>query len=218
MAKKIKVVLAESQELFRKSLAALLRSKSEFDVVAEAANGKELLDVLKRSSADVVLLDSEMPVMDGKTTLEIMRKRFPEVKAIVLSIHTDVQIMSDLMSHGACSYLSKICDVQTLFKAIQVVKNEGYFFDNSTSKALMDKVLRDKTESLLYSDVRFNDRETEILKRICDGKTNKEIATSLHLSTSAIDFYRTKIYNKAKCNNVATLLKFALRHGIVALS
>jgi two-component system response regulator DegU len=218
MTQKIKIVLAEDQELFRKSLAALLKTKHDFEVVAEATNGKELLDQLKQAHVDVVLLDVEMPVMDGKTTLEIMRKRFPEVKVIVLSMHADMYLMSDFMSRGASSYLCKNCNVKTLFRAIQVVKNEGYFFDNSTSKALMDTVLKEKPGNAPVSEVRFNERETEILKRICDGKTNKEIATSLNLSASTIDFHRSKIYSKANCSNVTELLKYALRNGIVALS
>jgi two-component system response regulator DegU len=218
MPQKIKIILAEDQELFRKSLAALLKTKPEFDIVSEAANGKELLDQLKQSHVDVVLLDIEMPVMDGKTALEIMRKRFPDVKVIVLSIHADMHLMSDFMSHGASSYLCKNCDVQTLYKAIHVVKNEGYFFDNSTSKALLDTMLRDRPGNTPFSDVRFNERETDILKRICDGKTNKEIASCLHLSASTIDFHRSKIYSKANCSNVTELLKYALKHGLVALT
>lgn len=218
MSEKIRIILAEDQELFRKSLVALLNSTPEFNVVSQAANGRELLEELKRTEADVVLMDVEMPVMDGKTAMEIIAKRFPETRIIILSIHCEPSRVSDFMAHGASSFLSKNCNVETLFNAIKIVKNEGFYFDKSTSKAMLETIVKDKTSEADLQGIVFNDRETEVLKRICDGKTNKEIANSMHLSTSTIDFYRTKIYNKTKCNNVTSLLKFALRNGIVALS
>jgi DNA-binding NarL/FixJ family response regulator len=215
MSQKIRIVIAEDEELFRKSLIALLKTNQELEVVAEAANGRELIEHLKQMHTDIVLLNPGMPVMNGKAALEILHQRFPKVKVIILSIHSDTRIKSEYMAYGANSYLYKTCDVQTLFKAIRIVKSEGYFFDNSTSKALLDSVLKDRQRTYLHSEVKFNERETEILKGICDGKTNKEIALSLHLSASTIDFYRTKIYSKTKCNNVARLLKYALKNGLV---
>lgn len=218
MAQKIKIMIAEELELYRKSLAVLLGVSNEIDVVADVSNGRQLVEQLKNKHADIVLMDTEVSILDGKSTLEIIKKRFPEVRVIVLSIHSDMSLMSDYMARGANSYLCKTCSVDTLFRAIKVVKSEGYFFDNSTSKALLESVLKEKHANANFSEVKFNERETEILVRICDGKTNKEIANSLHLSSSTIDFYRTKIYGKTKCNNVTALLKYALKNGIVALS
>jgi DNA-binding NarL/FixJ family response regulator len=218
MSQKIKIIVSEKNELFRKSLASLLKTKPEFDVVNEAANGRELLEHLKKKHIDIVLLDSEIPIVDCKTSLEIITKRFPDTRVIVLSAASDAEQMSDFMARGAGSYICKNCDVETLFKALLLVKTEGYFFDNLTSKALLDSIQKKKQTPEHSSDSLFNERETEIMKKICDGKTNKEIATSLHLSASAIDFYRTRIYGKTRCNNATGLLKYALKNGIVALS
>lgn len=218
MIQEIKIMIAEELELSRKSLVALLEKKAELEVVADVSSGRQLVEQLKNKHADIVLMDTEVPVLDGKSTLEIIKKRFPDVRVIVLSIHSDMSLMSDYMARGANSYLCKTCSVDTLFRAIKVVKSEGYFFDNSTSKALLESVLKEKHANTNFSEVKFNERETEILVRICDGKTNKEIANSLHLSSSTIDFYRTKIYGKTKCNNVTALLKYALKNGIVALT
>jgi two-component system response regulator DegU len=220
MDQKIKIILAEDQELFRKSLISLLKTQSDFEVTADAGNGRDLLGELKQRPAHIVILDIEMPVMDGKTCLEIIRKRFPEIKVIVLSMHTGTELVSDFMSHGASSYLGKNCGVETLFKAIRVVMKEGYYFDNSTSKALLDTIMykAGNESSITGKEVKFNDRETEILRKICDGKTNKEIASHLHLSTSTIDFHKSKIYSKTHCCNATELLKYALKNGIIALT
>jgi DNA-binding NarL/FixJ family response regulator len=218
MAQKTTIILTEETELFRKSLVALLNTNPQFDIVAEASNGKELLEQLKTKSADIVILDTDMAILDGKAALEIIHRRFPQVKVIVLSKNSNMQYQSDFIANGASAYLSKNCDVKTLFNAIQKVKSEGYFFDNTTYVAMIDSILREKQKSSDSSVISFNERETEVLRKICDGKTNKEIATSLHLSVSTIDFYRTKIYNKVKCNNVAGLLKYALTNGLIVFS
>jgi two-component system response regulator DegU len=218
MKTKIKIALAEDMPLFRKSLISLLKENSKIDVVAEAANGKELLEKLKNVSVDIVLLDVEMPIMDGKTTLGIIKKRFPELKVIILSIHADRNLSSELMSLGANSYLCKKCEPKVLFEAIEKVKSEGYYFDSFTSKAMLDTIIKEKSAPALPEEVSFNHRESEILKAICNGKTNKEIAIGLNLSISTVDFYRAKIYSKAKCNNVTSLVKFALKNGIISLT
>lgn len=218
MSQRIRILVSEKNELYRKSLVSLLKTKSEFDIIGEAANGRELLEQLKKRHTDIVLLDNDLPIVDCKTSLEVITKRFPETKVVVLSSISDAEQMSNFMSWGANSYLCKNCNVETLVKAMQIVKTEGYYFDNITSKALLESVQKKKQTQEHFSEMLFNERETEIMKKICDGKTNKEIAISLNLSASTIDFYRTRIYGKTHCNSATSLLKYALRNGIVALS
>lgn len=218
MNKKTKIIVAENREVFRKSLVALLQTQSEFQVAADVSDGRELLEILKKVPTDIVLLDTDMPIVDGRATLEVIQRRFPAIKVIVISDKLNAQLQTDFMSYGASSILSKNCSVKTLFTALRKVRSEGYFFDDATSKALLDSVLKDKQKSSLPNLVKFNERETEILKKICDGNTNKEIASNLHLSISTIDFYRAKIYHKTKCSNVTGLLKYALRNGLVELT
>lgn len=212
-------MLAENSGLLRKSLIALLRTQPEFEVTGEAKNGKELLDQLKHVPTDIAIIELDLPVMDGKATLDIIRVRFPAVKIIILSNTTNHSLTTDFMSRGASCFLTRACEVETLFNAIKIVSREGYYFDNSISKALLGALIKDKSAIVNDSiEAVFNDRETQILKAICDGKTNKEIASGLHLSTSTIDFYKGKIYAKANCNSVTSLLKYALKKGLVALS
>lgn len=213
MEPKIKIILAKYQELYRKSLVVLLNTQEEFEIAAEAADENELIEQLKYIKADIVLLDIDMPVIDGKKILQVMKNRFPDVRLIVLSAHLNITIVSYFMTHGTNSYLSVNCSAEILFNAIRTVKKEGYFFDHFTSKALLETM---KSES--DHETNFNDRETEIVRKICDGKTNKEIASILNLSTSTIDFHKGKIYSKANCSNATELLRYALKKGLVALS
>ncbi|MBL7932142.1 MAG: response regulator transcription factor [Bacteroidia bacterium] len=215
---KPKVILAESNELFRVSLAAFLRTKTEIDFLAEASTGKALLDILKLKHADIVILDIEISQMDVNSTFDILKKRFPDTRIILFSPTSYLGQMPEFMAKGANCFLVKNCSVETLLKAIKIVKSEGFFFDNATSKVMVDTLIKVKNGSSPFANSDFTDRETEILKKICDGNTNKEIADLLHLSASTIDFHRSRIYSKAKCNNVAQLLKFALKKGIVELA
>jgi DNA-binding NarL/FixJ family response regulator len=128
MTQKIKIIIAEDQELFRKSLAALLETYQELDIVTEASNGLELIKCLEQVHAHVVLLDIDIRVMNSRATLEIIKLRFPEIKVIILSARPDRHLKSYYMVYGANSYLNKSCDVQTLLKAIKTVKLEDYFF------------------------------------------------------------------------------------------
>ena len=217
MTKKIRIALAESNELFRKSLVALLQTRPEFEIVGEALNGKELIDLLKQKTVDIALLNVDMPVMSGRETLNLVQMRFPEVKVITLNNQVSHHLTTDFMTLGARCYLTVDCGVETLFEAIIAVDVEGYYFDSSISKAMLGALIKDKTGNTALTKIVFNARETEILKALCEGKTNKEIASSLYLSTSTIDFYKAKIYEKVNCNNVTGLLRFALKNGIVAL-
>lgn len=214
---KPKVALAENQELLRESLSVLLKMNTELEFVASAATGKSLVDVLKQKHVDVILLDTELNNMDAFTTFEIIKKRFPDTRIILFSPPSQLNLMPEYMARGANCFLPKSCSLDTLIKAIKVVKSDGFFFDNTTSRIMVDTIIKVKNGSSMLINSDFTDRETEILKRICDGNTNKEIADSLHLSASTIDFHRGRIYSKAKCNNVAQLLKFALKKGIVEL-
>lgn len=218
MNQKIKLLVADKQDLFRESLVALLKNREEFDVIGHAGNGKDLIEILKQKHCHVTIINNDLPVIDGKRTLEIIKRRFPEVKVIVLSDYLDHNITTEFMVQGANCYLNKNCKAQTLREAIVTVKDEGYFFDSSSSKALLESMIKSKNTEGSHNPVIFNDRETEILRKICDGQTNKEIALSLNLSTSTIDFHKNKIYIKTRCNNSTQLLKYAIRMGLIVLT
>jgi DNA-binding NarL/FixJ family response regulator len=216
MKEPIKVILAEDHKLFRTSLKALFKDWPRFEIVGEASNGRELIDLLKVKPADVVLLDLEMKVMDGLSALKIIKQRFKEIKTLILSNHSDTAYLNSIVAMGANGFLLKDCEAKQLAEAIEkVYQGETYFImNNERVRPFMpnkESFIKDVNKKLL------NSKEIEILKNICDGKTNKEIASILNLSASTIDFYKSRIYSKTNCNNATSLLKYALRNNIINL-
>jgi len=216
--KKIKIILAEDQELLRRSFIALLKEDHSFDIIGEAANGKELLELLKQVTPDIVILDIEMPVMNGIEALDIMVKRFPEIKVVILSMHTGTVFISELMTRGARSYLPKNCDADTLFEAIHTVYSEGYYFDKAVSEAMLKGLQKEKSINPLLDELALSERELDILKQLCEGKTNKDISKALKITVATIDYHRGNLYRKTKSKNLVDLLKYAIKNGIVNLT
>ncbi|HLP13391.1 MAG TPA: response regulator transcription factor [Flavobacteriales bacterium] len=215
--KKIKIVLAEDHELMRRALISLLEEDNSIQVVGEAGNGKELLVLLKTVKPDIVLLDIEMPVMNGREALLLIKKKHPEVNVIILSMYDETSLVSDFIANGANAFLSKSASTDTLFKAIKAVKNSGSYFDNSISKSVLKTLLRKNGVNPHFGEQALSEREVDVLKQLCNGKTNKEIATLFSVSASTIDFHRTNIYRKTKSCNVTDLVKYAIKNAFINL-
>jgi two-component system, NarL family, response regulator DegU len=216
--RKIKLVIAEDQDLMRRSFIALLKEDPQFDVVGEAAHGKELIEVLKETEADIVLLDIEMPVMNGMDALEIVGRRFPEVKVIILTMHGGTVFISEMMARGARAFINKSCDAESLFEAIHTVDTDGYFFDKSVSEALLKGLQRERSINPIFGELALSEREIDVLREICEGKTNKQISDRLKVSPSTIDFHKSNIYKKTKSRSILDLLKYAIKNGIININ
>lgn len=215
MNDKIRILVAHPSLLYRQCLIAILKTKPEIKVAGEAHTGRALLDLLKSMPIDIILLADELIALDMGATHEIIQVRFPDVKIAVLNDNYKMTPNITLLSKGINCYLTAKTDVAELFKAIETVYYEDYYFDELTSKAIIDVL---KNGSFKGPQVEsFSLREIQIIKSVCEGKTNKQTAESLHLSPSTIDFYKSKIYAKVKCNNTTGLLKYAIKKGILVL-
>src|ERR1700681_868921 len=133
----IKVIIADDHALFRAGVKTALSVKKDVELIAEADNGMQLLNLLKHMEPDVVLLDIQMPIMDGITTLPEIRKLYPHIKVIILSMHNDHSMISKLMEIGANSYLTKNSDSETIYNAIKTCYEQEFFFHELTNKALL---------------------------------------------------------------------------------
>lgn len=204
MSKAIKLIMADDHDMVRSSLLNELREDPAILVIGEAENGNKLLELMKTRQPDIVLLDVEMPGMDGYETIAILKEKYPEVKVIMLSGHFNNFMVNYFLHKGAGSYLPKSCDINVLLEAIHCVYNKGVYL---------------KTLNMLtkQNEFAFTGKEMEVLKLICVGKTNKEVSTELGIKLNTVDFHKKNIYHKAQVKNASELTLFAVRAGLVCV-
>lgn len=212
----IKVAIADDHALYRTGVKTSLSSRKDIQMVAEAENGMQLLNLLKHIQPDVVLLDIQMPIMDGLVTLPEIKKLYPNVKVIMLSMHNDHSVISKMMEIGANSYLTKESGSEMIYEAIRGVFEQDFYFNDMTNKALLSG-LRTKrtTESSMPQDVQLTEKEITILKLMCDEKSTKEIADIVDLSPRTVEAIRDKLKTKTGTKSMAGLVMYAVKAGLV---
>lgn len=211
----IRIALTDDQQLFRKGLAMLLRDMAGARVVLECANGQELLAGLKATAVDVVLLDLDMPMMDGKETMRRVRKDFPQVKVIILSSHDEDRTVIQLMELGANGYMLKTAAPDEIDLAIRSVAESGYYFSDRISHVKLHGLVKQKQVKPTFNDIeQLSDRELEVLRGICEERTTAEIAESIFVSPRTVDFHRNNLLLKTGARNSAGLVIYAMTRGI----
>jgi DNA-binding NarL/FixJ family response regulator len=211
----IKVAIADDHALFRAGVKTALSSKKDVELIAEADNGMQLLNLLKHIEPDVILLDIQMPIMDGIATLPEIRKINPNVKVIILSMHNDHSMISKLMEIGANSYLTKNSDSETIYQAIKTCYEQEFFFNELTNKALLTGLRTRKMEPEGMMDAQLTDKEVRILKLMCEEKTTKEIADIVDISPRTVEAIRDKLKTKTGAKSMAGLVMYAVKKGFV---
>jgi DNA-binding NarL/FixJ family response regulator len=211
----IRVIIADDHVLFRSGVRAALSVKKDVELVAEADNGMQLLNLLKHMEADVVLLDIQMPIMDGIATLPEIRKLYPQIKVIILSMHNDHSMISKLMEIGANSYLTKNSDSEMIYNAIKTCYEQEFFFNELTNKALLTGLRTKRTDPGSGQEVSLTEKELTILKMMCEEKTTKEIADLVEISPRTVEAIRDKLKTKTGAKSMAGLVMYAVKNGII---
>ncbi|MDP5120877.1 MAG: response regulator transcription factor [Spirosomaceae bacterium] len=217
MSKKIRIALTDDHKLMRAGVRVLLEQIPDFEVVIEAANGEELIKALHKKRAHIVLLDIDMPVMNGIETIEVLQEKFPRMKVIMLSLHDEDRFIIHLMELGASGYLLKDAEPEEMEKAIRTVKAGEIYFNDNVSKVMFRKATNKtvRSKKVFNHKVDLTERELEVLKLICEGMTNAQIAEEVNLSQRTIEGNRLKMLNKLKLNNTAGLVAYAIKNQIV---
>ncbi|RYY96628.1 MAG: response regulator transcription factor [Chitinophagaceae bacterium] len=211
----IKVAIADDHHLFRTGVRTSLSTYKDIQMVAEAENGMQLLNLLRHIRPDVVLLDIQMPIMDGLSTLPEIKKLYPDVKVIMLSMHNDHSMISRMMELGANSYLTKESDSETIYQAVKTCYDDEFYFNDLTNKALLSR-LRMKPEARdLDLDAQLSDKEKTILKLMCEEKSTREIAEMVEISPRTVEAIRDKLKVKTGAKSMAGLVMYAVKAGIV---
>src|SRR6478609_7384181 len=211
----IKVIIADDHALFRAGVKTALSMKKDIEMIAEADNGMQLLNLLKHIEPDVILLDIQMPIMDGIQTLPEIRKLRPDAKVIILSMHNDHSMISKLMEIGANSYLTKNSDSETIYQAIKTCYEQEFFFNELTNKALLTGLRTKRSEAFGVPEADLSDKELRVLKIMCEEKTTKEIADIVDISPRTVEAIRDKLKTKTGAKSMAGLVMYAVKNGIL---
>lgn len=216
MTDTIKVIIADDHGLFRSGVKTAMSLHKDIKMLAEADNGMQLLSILKHIQPDVVLLDIQMPIMDGITTLPEIKKLYPDIRVIMLTMHNDHSMITKLMELGANSYLTKNSDPELIYEAIKTVHEEEFFFNQLTNKALIDGLkMKRQAEANLPVDAKLTEKEIAILRMICEEKSTKEIADIVELSPRTVEAIRDKLKVKTGAKSMAGLVMYAVKSGIM---
>ena len=214
----IKVIIADDHVLYRAGVKSALSSKKDIKIVAEADNGMHLLNMLKIIPVDVILLDIQMPVMDGIATLPEIKKLYPNVRIIMLTMMDDHSMITKLMEIGANSYLTKTSDSEIIYEAIKTCFEQEYYFNELTNKALLTnlKQRNDPTpQKLMQQEVNLNEKEILILKLMCEEKSTREIAELVELSPRTVEAIRDKLKVKTGAKSTAGLIMYAVKNNLL---
>jgi DNA-binding NarL/FixJ family response regulator len=211
----IKIAIADDYKIYRDGLKVGLGADDNLRVVLEADNGEDLLNGLKENTPDVILMDLKMPIMDGMEATKEVRKKFPLIKVLVVTMYDDDKFIIHLMENGANGYLLKNADSDEIRKSIYAVHENGYYFNDLVNKALLKRlVLKGNLKPSFNQDVELTERELEVLKLICEEKTASEIGKEIFLSPRSIEGIRTRLIEKIGVRNTAGLAMFAIKSGI----
>jgi two-component system, NarL family, nitrate/nitrite response regulator NarL len=208
VASTIQVVLADDHDLVRAGIRSLLSTLPGVKVIAEVRDGNELLELLKSVHPDVVVSDISMPGMDGITAVRRIRELYPDLPVIMLSMNESAESIKRAVSSGANGYVRKDAPDFELEMALRNVLATGSYFGASVAQRLLEPS-EPAIEDLL------TERQIQILTMLASGKSSKEIAYDLGLSSKTVDVHRTRIMERLKLNDVASLTLYAVRKGLV---
>ena len=210
----IRIALVDDQKLFRGGLRMILSDSEDFNVVFEAGNGKQFFERLAFEPVDVVILDVEMPIMDGIETLALLKDKYPDIHVIMLTMHDSERVINHLMQLGASGFPLKEENPEVVCLAVERVSQEGISFRDYVSRALL-KGGRQKSNHSGYGGTEITGRELQVLILICQEFTSKEIAEKLFISIRTVEGHRRSLQEKTDSRNIVGLVLYAVKHEIV---
>ncbi|MEX1383630.1 response regulator [Lutibacter sp.] len=218
--RKIKVHIADDHQLLIDGIEAVLSSEENIEVVGSSLNGEDVLNWFASNEADILILDINMPKIDGIAVLQSFLKNGIQQKVIVLSSYDDTKLIKEVLKIGASGFLAKKCAGEHIVEAINDVYCDKQYF----SESIKDKLLSTFTNNLSSIDEipkgssffsSLTPRETDVLKLICKQFNSKEISIALHISTNTVETHRKNLINKLKVKNVVGLAIYAMKNNIV---
>jgi DNA-binding NarL/FixJ family response regulator len=212
----LNVLLVDDHEIMRQGLRMLLEKQPDMEVAGEAKNGKEAIHLSDELQPDIIVMDVNMPGLDGADATRQIKKDHPDIKVVALSMHSKKGFIVEMLKAGASAYVLKENAFSELVTAINTIITGEVYLSAKITRIVIDDYVKD---SIVPGSLQkpLTDRENEVLKLVGDGKTSKEIALNLDLSVKTIDACRRKIMTKLQIDSVAELVKYAIREGLTPL-
>lgn len=210
----IKILIADDHLIVLEGLIALLKESPDIEVVHQASNGEQVLKLLKRQPVDIVVLDYEMPIMNGLDTTEKIVELYPDVKVLILTMYNKAAYVAQMIEVGASGYILKGHGRAELEQAIRAIYKGGEYFGEPVKDTLIQSFRKDKDEQAL-ANINLTKREKEILCLIANGQSTPEIADKLFIARSTVNTHRRNLIEKLGVSNTKGLVKYAVKHGFV---
>jgi two-component system, NarL family, invasion response regulator UvrY len=208
----ITILLADDHALVREGLCRLLQDYPDLHVVGEASDGQETLHLARQLQPNIILMDLSMPELDGIETTKRIVDEGLKSRVMILTMHANEEYAVRVLQAGARGFIGKGAPSQEVIEAIRKVAAGGIFLPSALAEALPTRYIRKGDDSPLET---LSDRELQVLKRLAEGRTGREIAQELHLSSKTVDTYRARLLAKLELSTTADLIRFALRHGVI---
>ena len=211
---KIRIIIADDHQLFRNGLKILLNAFPEFEVTGEASNGVEFLRILQDTKAEIVLMDINMPEMDGIEATRKGLKICPGLDIIALSMYGEEEYYNKMVDSGAKGFILKDSDISEVKEAILTVRKGGNYFSQELLYHVIQRIKHRESEN---KSANLSKREREILLKICEGLSNQEIAETLFISKRTVDKHRANLLGKTNSKNTASLILFAIKNKLIEI-
>jgi len=214
---KIRLLLADDHPVVRQGIRSCLTASPHVQVVAEAVDGREAVAKVREFLPDVVLMDVEMPGMGGLEATRLIRKDFPDVRVLILSMEMRKQEVLEIINSGAHGYVLKGVSLEELVRAIEAVHSGRAFFSPDISEIVLNQYVAEARAGESTAASKLTDRELQVLALIAEGKSNKEMASALDLGVRTVETHRERVMEKLNIHTVAGLTKYAISHGIAKI-
>lgn len=215
----IRIILADDHEIFRDGFKAMIRKQPSVDLIGEASNGEELVEITRRLKPDVVVTDIKMPRMDGLEATKILCAEFPDMGIVALSMIDEENLIIDMMEAGAKGYLLKNAHKDEIIEAIKAVHNNQIYYCDGTSSRLTRMIAKNDRIPFIKkaSKPELSQKEIDVMLLVCQELTNKEIADRLNISVRTVEGYRDRIQTKIGARNAAGIVVYAIRNHIYVI-
>jgi len=211
----IRILIADDHEVVRRGVRALLEGRPGFEVCAEALDGRDAVDKARKSLPDVVILDIGMPGLNGLDAARQIRKVSPSSEVLILTMHESEQVVREVIAAGARGYMLKSDAARDLVTAIEALGRHKTFFTSSVAEMVLQKYLEGNADTGGKEPTSLTPREREVVQLVAEGKSNKEVATTLNISVKTAETHRTNIMRKLDCHSLSDLVRYAIRNKII---